>query len=241
MAPDSCVASFPVQTADQPMSEITPTPIHGMGKPRHSPQGWRPEGISHVLLDIEGTTCPVSFVAGSLFPYASQQLGDYLRAHGREPMVRELLEAVVLSWMEDPSEEARSLLKAHHGADGVGPDQLQALETYLRLLIRADRKLTALKDLQGMIWRQGYEDGHLKAPLFADVPEALRRWSDQGLILAVYSSGSVAAQQLLYGHSSGGDLRSLFRHWFDTRVGAKKDPESYCSLAKVMEIGRAHV
>ena len=225
---------------------------------RHNHQGWSPEEISHVLLDIEGTTCPVSFVASTLFPYANEHLGSYLRAHGQERMVHELLESVERSWREDSSEEAQSLLQAHQALDAVGPDQPNALEAYLRLLIRCDRKLTALKDLQGMIWRQGYENGQLKAPLFEDVPGALRHWSNQGLVLAVYSSGSVPAQQLLYGHSSGGDLRSLFQHWFDTRIGAKTDPSSYQSIASAMgcgpntvlfisdsraelEIGRAHV
>jgi enolase-phosphatase E1 len=103
---------------------------------------------------------------------------------------------------------------------------------YLQWLIRIDRKLTALKDLQGMIWADGYASGALHGPLFADVAAALRRWRRQGLGLSVYSSGSVAAQQMLYGHSSGGDLRPVFSHWFDTRLGAKNDSSSYRAIAE---------
>jgi enolase-phosphatase E1 len=97
-----------------------------------------------------------------------------------------------------------------------------------------DRKLTPLKDLQGLIWAQGYADGDLVSPLFPDVPAALRRWYRSGLELAVYSSGSVPAQQLLYGHSEAGDLRSLFSHWFDTRTGLKQDPNSYRSISETL-------
>lgn len=199
----------------------------------HRPHGDR-VGISHVLLDIEGTTCPVSFVAGTLFPYASAQLGSYLKDHAQDPKVQGVLNAVLRSWKEDSSAEARALLNACGNPDAVVAEQLQGLEDYLQLLIRCDRKLTALKDLQGMIWRQGYTNGDLRPPLFEDVPEALRRWSAEGKVLGVYSSGSVAAQQLLYGHSNAGDLRSLFSHWFDTRIGAKTETKSYTSMAEAM-------
>jgi enolase-phosphatase E1 len=180
--------------------------------------------VSHVLLDIEGTTCPVSFVAEVLFPYAAAQLQTYLAGHGQEPGVRELLEEAAEDWARDQDPAAQQLRRR----------SAAAVHDYLRLLIRQDRKLTPLKQLQGLIWEHGYATGVLRAPLFEDVPPALQRWRQQGLILAVYSSGSVQAQQLLYGHSSGGDLRSCFSHWFDTRCGPKRDPDSYRSIAAAM-------
>jgi enolase-phosphatase E1 len=184
------------------------------------------EGISHVLLDIEGTTCPVSFVAETLFPYAAKHLGPFVKTHRGETAVGELLAAAEGSWKQDSNPEAQQLL-ADPGADVI---------TYLQLLIKQDRKLTELKDLQGLVWTEGYASGDLKGPLFADVAPALRRWHQQGTVLAVYSSGSVAAQQLLYGHSTEGDLRSLFSHWFDTRTGAKQDVASYLAISEAMGV-----
>ena len=105
---------------------------------------------------------------------------------------------------------------------------------FLQRMIDQDRKLPALKELQGLIWDQGYGSGELIAPLFADVAPALRRWQEQGLELAVYSSGSVQAQQLLYRHSDAGDLSGMFRHWFDTRIGPKGAEASYRAIAEVM-------
>jgi enolase-phosphatase E1 len=180
--------------------------------------------ITHLLLDIEGTTCPVSFVAEVLFPYARQSLGPYLQRHGAEPEVAALLQEVEAAWRQDPHPEAQTLLSTGD------------LGAYLEWLIDHDIKLTPLKDLQGRIWADGYGSGAITAPLFADVAEALRRWHGAGLQLAVYSSGSVPAQQLLYGHSNSGDLTGLFSHWFDTRVGAKQQPDSYRKIAEAMGV-----
>jgi len=185
------------------------------------------EGIDWLVLDIEGTTCPVSFVATTLFPYASEHLEGFLKESADRPEVQTLLQEVVEAWQADPDPAAAAL--RDQAQSGQGP--LIAIP-YLQWLIREDRKLPALKELQGLVWERGYARGDLLAPLYSDVPEALRRWQARGLSLAVYSSGSVAAQQMLYAHTPAGDLRPLFRHWFDTRTGAKKEADSYTTIAK---------
>jgi enolase-phosphatase E1 len=185
--------------------------------------------LTHLLLDIEGTTCPVSFVAEVLFPYARQALGPYLQRHGTEPAVAALLQEVEAAWRQDPHPEAQALRTAGD------------LVAYMEWLIDHDIKLTPLKDLQGRIWAEGYGTGTITAPLFGDVAEALRRWHAAGLRLAVYSSGSVPAQQLLYRHSDSGDLTGLFSHWFDTRVGAKQQPDSYRKIAEAMGVQAGEV
>jgi enolase-phosphatase E1 len=182
------------------------------------------QGISHVVLDIEGTTCPVSYVAETLFPYAALHLEHYIHLHRNEPIVDKLLASTEKIWIEDSDSSAQAL-RTQPNSDVSG---------YLQLLIRQDRKLAELKDLQGLIWAEGYASGALKGPLFSDVATALRRWHQQRIVLAVYSSGSVAAQQLLYGHSNAGDLRSLFSYWFDTRTGAKQEVSSYHTIAHAM-------
>jgi enolase-phosphatase E1 len=196
-------------------------------------------GISHLLLDIEGTTCPVDFVAGTLFPYARERLGNFLRSRGDEPSVTDLVKEVEAAWRVDPDPEARAL-RVHPTAKALSSQPEEVLP-YLQWLIREDRKLTALKELQGLVWAEGYARGELKAPLFSDVPEALRSWHRQGWILAVYSSGSVAAQQLLYGFSNAGDLRTIFDHWFDTRIGVKQSRDSYTIIANSMAVHPASV
>ena len=190
------------------------------------------EGISHLLLDIEGTTCPVSYVTETLFPYASANLAPYLETHQHEANIRALIQELETLWQQDTDQEAKDLLGLSRQSaelSGVG-----GILPYLTFLIRRDRKVTPLKDLQGKIWADGYARGELVGPLFDDVPTSLRRWQQEGLVLAVYSSGSIAAQQLIYQYSNHGDLRFLFSHWFDTHTGSKHDPSSYTLIAETM-------
>ncbi|MFT9375864.1 acireductone synthase [Komagataeibacter saccharivorans] len=159
--------------------------------------------VRAVLLDIEGTTIPVSFVHDILFPYARKALPELLRSHGDDPAVQAQI-----------AEIARL-------APGEAP--LRQLEAWMD----ADAKVAPLKALQGMVWAQGYADGALKATLYPDVVPALRCWAAAGLALAVYSSGSVAAQKLIYGHTTEGDLSSVFVGFYDLQMGGKRDAESY--------------
>ena len=179
--------------------------------------------IRHVLLDIEGTTCPVTFVSDTLFPYAAARMEAFLEARQGNSTVQNLLGDLNQAWLADLDPAARALLDA---APATAKPSERILP-YLHWLMREDRKLTPLKDLQGLIWEEGYASGDLQGPLFPDVAPALRRWRDAGIRLAVYSSGSVQAQQLIYGHSNAGDLRPLFQHWFDTKIGSKHEAKSY--------------
>ena len=108
----------------------------------------------------------------------------------------------------------------------------EAIHDYLQHLISIDRKSTTLKDLQGRIWKQGYDLGFIQSELYPETLAALHQWASARYKLAVYSSGSVAAQQLLYQHTPGGDVRFLFSAWFDTRTGPKKKSQSYQSIAR---------
>ena len=61
----------------------------------------------------------------------------------------------------------------------------------------------------------------------------MERWSSAAHV-AIYSSGSVAAQMLLFRHSSFGDLTPLISGYFDTRTGPKTASASYESIAIAM-------
>jgi enolase-phosphatase E1 len=195
--------------------------------------------ISHILLDIEGTTCPFDFVKDTLFPYAANQLDNFLDKEADNPKVQQLLQSVEHAWEEESDDEARRLVLAARMEGKVST--AEQLRPYLKWLIRNDKKLTPLKDLQGLIWERGYQTGHLCAPLFEDVPPALRRWKLMGMELSVYSSGSVKAQQLLYSHSTAGNLQPLFSAWFDTRIGAKQQANSYSTIANQLQVNPEHI
>ncbi len=148
-----------------------------------------------------------------------------------------LIQQVEEAWAQDPSEEAVALRTAKCQES----EPAQSVLPYLRWLILEDRKLPALKELQGLIWENGYRSGALLAPLYDDVPAALQRWQEAGLTLSVYSSGSIRAQQLLYAHSNAGDLRAYFSHWFDTRTGSKNKASSYKTICQMLQSPAAQV
>ena len=169
-----------------------------------------------VLTDIEGTTSSISFVKDVLFPYARRALPGFVAAHGREPGVRRWLDAVAAE------------------LGGACRDEL-IVET-LQGWIDEDRKHTALKALQGLVWADGYGRADFTAHVYPDTAPALRRWHEAGHRLAVYSSGSVPAQKLLFGHTDAGDLSPLFDAWFDTEVGGKREVDSYRRIAERLSV-----
>lgn len=170
-----------------------------------------------ILTDIEGTTSSISFVKEVLFPYARAALPGFVRARGQEPEVRRWLDAVA-------TEIAASACQ-----DEVIVEALQGW-------IDQDRKHTALKALQGMIWDAGYRNGDYTAHLYPEVAVVLRGWHAAGLPLYVYSSGSVAAQKLFFGYSDAGDLDGLFSGNFDTEIGGKREAGSYARIAAAIGI-----
>lgn len=171
--------------------------------------------VRAILTDIEGTTSSVSFVHEVLFPYASRTLPDYIRAHQRDQAVRQLL--------ADTRNEA--------GETDAGLER--TIEILLQW-IREDRKATPLKALQGLVWEQGFQQGDFTGHIYADAVRNLQKWRRQGRRLYIYSSGSIHAQQLFFGHSDAGDLLHLFEGHFDTTIGPKRETGSYRAIANAI-------
>jgi len=183
-----------------------------------------------VLLDIEGTVTPISFVHDILFPFARKHVRDYLTQNAGAPEVQEDIAGL---FRENSLDRKTGEQPPQIG----GPvSSIDAIVAHVTWLIDHDRKSPALKSLQGKIWTQGYRDGTLKAPLFADVVPNLRRLRAQGIRVAIFSSGSVLAQKLLFAHTGTGDHRDLIDEYFDTGVGSKVSSVSYSEIARRLEL-----
>jgi enolase-phosphatase E1 len=183
-----------------------------------------PADTRAVVLDIEGTTTPLTFVHDVLFPHARARLDEAVARRGSDPRIEEALQLLA-------EEHLRDLAEGHDiPAFGDGA-------AYARWLMDRDRKSTGLKQLQGVIWEAGYRDGSLRSDLFADVPRALAAWHEAGVEVWIYSSGSVLAQRLLFGHTPWADLTPWIGGWHDTTTGPKLEPASYAAIAR--EIGVA--
>ena len=183
-----------------------------------------------VLLDIEGTTTPISFVHDTLFGFARAHLSPYLAANWSSDQVQ----GVVRGLERERAAEAREPLgidAAPAWRPGSAEEVRESTAAYARWLMDRDRKSPALKQLQGLIWEKGYEAGALRGVVWDDVPRAMRRWRDAGLTLAIYSSGSELAQRRLFESTEHGDLTPMISAFFDTAVGAKVEAESYGRIA----------
>jgi enolase-phosphatase E1 len=189
-----------------------------------------PSTIRAVLLDIEGTTTPISFVHDVLFSYARLHVRSYLAENLDSPEVTKdlanLKQEHHVDEMQDPGPPP--LVSVTRSA------QIDSLVAYVNWLMDRDRKSTGLKSLQGRIWKEGYSNETLKAQVFADVPRAFDRWRRAGLSIHIFSSGSSLAQQLLFAHTESGDLSRFIANYFDTTVGAKQDSASYRKIAEVL-------
>ena len=164
--------------------------------------------IKAIITDIEGTTSSISFVKDVLFPYARAHLPTFIKQHGNDATVQSLLDDV-----------RHEVGQAELDDEGVIAQLIQWIDE--------DKKITPLKALQGLTWLEGYRQGAFTGHIYADAVERLQQWHAQGYALYIYSSGSVQAQKLLFGHSDAGDLNPLFSGYFDTLIGGKKEHESY--------------
>ncbi len=186
-----------------------------------------PAGTRAVLTDIEGTTTPVAFVYEVLFPYAAARLEGFAARAAENDAENHAEDSKVAAAFDGLRRE----LVAERGGPAAGHAGISELVAYARSLMAGDRKSTALKELQGLIWRRGYEEGSLAGEVFSDVPPALAAWRQAGLRLRVFSSGSILAQKLLFSTTAHGDLTRYFEGFHDTTTGPKAAAQSYRAIA----------
>ncbi len=178
-------------------------------------------GIKAVVTDIEGTTTPISFVKNVLFLYSKKKLADFLRRNWNKPHVKEII--------EDLSMRIACNLDMNNAISLISN------------LIDTDRKETPLKELQGLIWEEGYISGDIKGRVYSDAYDVLRDWKSRGISIYVFSSGSVRAQRLLFSHTQYGDMTHIFSGYFDTKVGGKCNPESYRKISQIVGYPPHHI
>ncbi|MCB9924599.1 MAG: acireductone synthase [Planctomycetaceae bacterium] len=177
-----------------------------------------------ILLDIEGTTSSISFVYDVMFPYIRRELAEYLVRTWGDADLQAACELIAV----DAGFESFAVWREDLVTDG---QRQQLVHDEVNRLMDGDTKATGLKQLQGLIWKAGFEDGELRAHVYDDVTDALTAWNQMGVDVRVYSSGSIAAQRLFFGHTVAGDLLHCFRGHYDTTTGSKRESSSYSAIA----------
>ncbi|MBL1211278.1 acireductone synthase [Geminocystis sp. GBBB08] len=173
--------------------------------------------LKAILTDIEGTTSSISFVQDILFPYAYNKIADFLAQNWNNELVKKsVLEVATLENLRDYNH--------------------QQITAILRKWIKGDRKITPLKDLQGIIWEEGYKNGDYCSHIYEDAYKQLSFWHSKNIPIYIYSSGSIYAQKLFFGYSEYGDLLNLFSGFFDTTIGNKKESKSYKNITNYLKL-----
>ena len=187
-----------------------------------------------ILLDIEGTTSSIRFVYDVMFAFVRRELDKYLRTDWNSAELSTVCDLIAkdagyesfAAWAGDETDE--------------GKRQQLVREEVVRLM-NGDVKATGLKQLQGLIWRSGFESGEMEAHIYDDVPPAIQTWNDVGCDIRIYSSGSIGAQKLFFGHTVFGDMLRLFRGHYDTSTGPKTQAASYRAIAKDFDLPPAEI
>lgn len=172
------------------------------------------------LLDVEGTTSSVAYVYDVMFPFARRELERFVSERWADESMRSVRDQFA---RDAGAADFAAWSEAH-----ADPRRL-VIDEAVRLM-DGDVKATGLKQLQGLIWEAGFRSGELRSHLFAEVADALGRWRTAGVDLRIYSSGSVHAQRLFFGHTEAGDLLPLLSGHYDTTIGPKREAASYQAI-----------
>ncbi len=191
-----------------------------------------------ILLDIEGTTTSIRFVYDTLFPFARAQMAAFLQSEWHAPTVQDDVAAIRTQARQDLTDGVDDTPQV---PEGVGSDARQGTLDNVLWQMDSDRKTTGLKALQGKVWKHGYASGELRGHIYDDVVPSLNAWQRAGVPVYIYSSGSVAAQKLLFTHSAQGDLTPLLAGYFDTTTGPKKQATSYSAIAASIACAPEHI
>jgi enolase-phosphatase E1 len=178
--------------------------------------------IAGIVIDIEGTTSPTSSVREGLYDYTRRHLGQ---------------------WLADNLGGAADLVIAETrelaGQSDAGPAEVTEILCHW---LDSDVKAEPLKTAQGLICAEGFRSGVLHGEFFDDVPPALAAWHGRGVVLYVFSSGSVRNQQDWFVNARGGELASLISGWFDlATAGAKRESSSYETIAKAIGLASERI
>lgn len=180
--------------------------------------------IKYILTDIEGTTTSISFVTDVLFPY--------FRNH---------IEELKIDSSQEVKEAFEDTKKIAFELESITLNDTEEIIKHLLKWSLEDKKYTPLKKLQGILWKKAYENGEIKGHIYTDVPEMLLIWSNLGIKLGVFSSGSIEAQKLIFGFSVYGDLSPYFSDYFDTNTGGKREVETYQKIASILKINSENI
>jgi methylthioribulose 1-phosphate dehydratase/enolase-phosphatase E1 len=195
--------------------------------------------FQYILFDIEGTTTPISFVKDILFPYAAENFATFLEKTWTDKQTIADVQEIKRQASVDLAENLHGVPLILNGQKDDKSLLISSIVEYLKWNMSQDRKIAALKDIQGHVWAEGYASGKLNSIVYDDVARFFVQSEQKGFKIGIYSSGSRDAQRLLFKYSNHGDLRKYLSCYFDTSVGQKRSTNSYTDILKTLGVDHA--
>lgn len=180
------------------------------------------ETAQAILLNIEGTLMPRSYVSEVLLPFVRDNVELFLEARGNDADVQ----ADLALLRQDYKRETEPVPPWETGEDAI------IAVPYLHHAITLNQPSKALQSIEEKIWTVGYQSGQIVSAFFVDVFPAFQRWTAARKSIYIFSSVGVQGQSLLFHYSKSGDLTPYISRYYDTTLGAKHEPESYRILVK---------
>lgn len=197
-----------------------------------------PRDAKLLLLDIEGTTTSISFVKDVLFPFVLENLDEHVSKMDADALVESVtalrMDVEALDTNHPSRVQMADAFLDFDMADLVAVRS--SIIEHVKALMAHDVKATGLKALQGKMWKAGYNSGELVGHLYSDFIPMLQWCKSNDVKVCIYSSGSIGAQKLLFGHTSEGDITSYFDAHFDTTSGSKRESTSYGTIASKLGV-----
>lgn len=175
-----------------------------------------------ILLDIPGTCSPPEFFKNVLIPYAKARLAVFVGVRFAD--IRHLIPEIAEEYKGDFANQL-------YGRD-LDESSPASIANYLEFLLHTKRKPRLIGEMQGLIWKRGYEMGDLTTTLYEDVPVSFKRWNEEGVSVAIFSSVGVSAQRAFFSNTDQGTVAELIQFHFDNSVGERTAPATYWSIAE---------
>ncbi len=195
---------------------------------------WNPLVIRAILLDIEGTSVPFDFVHRDMFDHARKHMKDFLTRNCDSRQLKKICHEILQEF--NKIHERKLCIELECDSQTV-----EDFSNLIKEMIDEDSKFRALKELEGYLWKEAFENGSLQGILFPDVRKNLATWKEKGLKIFIYSSGSVMSQKMIFSHTEEGDVSTYLDGYFDTEVGGKKDPQSYLKIASLIQEAQENI
>ncbi|XP_013397492.2 enolase-phosphatase E1 [Lingula anatina] len=187
------------------------------------------ENVKVLLLDVEGTTSPISFMKNEVNQYVTENIQEYLTKNWESEELQNVITSLREQAQQDKEAGTEGVVEVK-AADDPQEEVIASITENLKWQMSQEKATTAACQLQSQILREAFKMEKMKGKLFDDVVPALKEVATDSRQVYLFSTTSMDVQKLLFTYSAQGDNSKCLSGFFDSKVGAKTEMESYKNI-----------